>query len=353
MEKIRKINIKLISYESDIGNSRLILKISGDNIDYIILNSIRRTIFSEIPIYAFNEFKFDKNTAIFHSNYLKLRFNNMPVWGIENNIDFIDHQKPDNDNNYKQDKNDNFDDIDYNIDKNINSSSLEQLTMYVTFKNKTKNIVTVTTNDAKFYYKEKQIDNPYKIPIPLVKLQGMQEISFSAITKIGIEDDENGTMYSAVSVAPYTKINDNEYDLTIESRGQITEKRIIQVALINIIRRLKNFINVLFDDKPILNNIMQNTKQEIETNSIEGVILINKEDHTLGNLISRGLQKHNKILSASYNLQHPLDTKVLFHYKLKEKGNIKLIMKDVVNYYTELFTNMKENILNNTDLAKI
>jgi len=340
MEKISKINLEVLNYEKEIGDSRLELKIKGDNIDYIILNTIRRMILSEIPIYAFNEFKFDKNTSIFHNNYLKLRYKNMPVWGIDNNIDYIDTSN--NKDIIITNYDDELDDIDLNIDNSINSSSLKQLTMYVMYKNNSMDIITVTTSDAKFYYKEKQIANPYKVPIPLVKLQPNQEISFSAITQIGIEQID--TMFSAVSIAVYKQINDNEFDLIIESRGQITEKRIIIVAIVNLINRLNNFIKVLFDNKDKSKDLLEyNIQTTIDDNALEGMIMINDEDYTLGNLISRGLQKHKNIEFASYNLPHPLDRKVIFQYKLN-KGNIKNVMKDVVNYYIELFTKLKDDI---------
>ena len=348
MDKISKINLEVLNYEKEIGDSRLELKIKGDNIDYIILNTIRRMILSEIPIYAFNEFKFDKNTSIFHNNYLKLRYKYMPVWGIDNNIDYIDTpNKKDIIITKNEEELDDLDNIDINIDNNINSSSLNQLTMYVMHKNKSIDIITVSTDDAKFYYKEKQIENPYKTPIPLIKLQANQEISFSAITQIGIEQMD--TMYSAVSIAVYKQINDNEFDLIIESRGQITEKRIIIVALINLMNRLNNFIKVLFDNShdnshDKLKDILENNIQtSINENALEGMILINDEDYTLGNLISRGLQKHKKIDFASYNLPHPIDRKVIFQYKLNS-GNIKNVMKDVVDYYIELFTKLKDDI---------
>ena len=339
MEKVNKVNIDIVNYDSELGNSRLELKIKGNNINYIVLNTIRRTILSEIPIYAFNEFKFDKNTSIFHNNYLKLRYKNMPVWGIVNNVDVFDNIKQPL-SSHNHDEEELNDDIDLNIDKNVDSSSLDQLTMYVTYKNKTMDIVSVTTSDAKFYYNSKQIDNPYKVNIPLVKLQPHQEISFSAITQLGIEQID--AMFSAVSITVYKQINDNEFDLIMESRGQITEKRILIVALINLINRLNNFIKTLSShDKQInLNTITQNN---INDKALEGMILINEEDHTLGNLISRGLQTHKKIDFASYNLQHPLDKKVIFHYKLNS-GNIKDVIKDVVDYYVELFTNMKNDI---------
>ena len=150
----------------------------------------------------------------------------------------------------------------------------------------------------------------------------------SAITNLGTEKQD--TNYTAVSIVTYKQINDNEFDFTLESRGQITEKRILQVALINIERNLKNFLNVFLED----------LSKDIDVSEEEGLIIVNNEDHTLGNLISRGMQKHSKVNFAGYNLPHPLANKVHFHYKLEKNSNIKKIMEDVVEYYLELFSSI-------------
>ena len=67
MLKVNKINLAVINKELELGNSRLEFKISGPNVDYIIANTIRRTIMTEVPIYAFGEFKFEKNSSVFHT----------------------------------------------------------------------------------------------------------------------------------------------------------------------------------------------------------------------------------------------------------------------------------------------
>jgi DNA-directed RNA polymerase subunit L len=334
MQKVNKLNLKIINNNNELGNSRLEFNLSGSNMNYVIANTIRRTIFNDIPIYVFNEFKFDKNTSIFHNNYLKLRLRNMPIWSIENTIDYLDISKNKKQIDYEvedfqYENTEAGDDVELEEDKTLNSSTLKQLTMYVNAKNKSNDILTVTTNDAKFYYDEKQIPSPYKKGIPIVKLQPNQEIAFSAISKIGMEQDD--AMYSAVCVNYFKQNNDNDFTFIVESRGQITEKRIFQVALINIERRLKNFLKLIKDDMKI-----NETKEQ-------GIIIVNNEDHTLGNLISRGLQTHEKVSFAGYNLPHPLAKKVHFHYKLKS-GNIIKVLEDVLDYYLELFKAIEKQI---------
>jgi DNA-directed RNA polymerase subunit L len=328
MQKISKISYKVTENNKEIGNSRLDFKISGDNIDYVIMNTIRRVIFSEIPIYAFTDFKFEKNTSIFHNNYLKLRLNYLPVWNISNNITFIDNLVKED---VLEEAQTNEDNVELEVEKNMNATSLKQLTLYVNHKNKSSEIITVSTNDAKFYYDGKQIQSPYKNPIPIVKLQPDQEIVFTAITKLGKEQDS--TMFSAVCVTGYKEINDHEFDYYIESRGQIDEKKILSVAIINIERRIKNFMKVLDE-----------IKDQIDNDKLEGLIMINNEDHTLGNLISRGLQQHKEISFAGYNLPHPLTKKIELHYKLNKKNDIKKIILDVADYYIDIFNQIKKAI---------
>lgn len=329
MQKVNKINVKLINKDDELGNSMLEFKLAGSNINYIVANTIRRLTLSCIPIYAFNEFKFDKNTSVFHNNYLKLRLRNMPVWGIENTVEFMDTVKEtvvneEKDYNYNEEE----DDVVIDVDKQLNSSTLKQLTMYVTAKNKTNEITTVTTADAKFYCDEKQINTPYKVDIPIVKLQPGQEIAFSAITQLGVE--EKDTMFTPVCVSVYKQIKEDEFDFLIESRGQITESRIIEVALINIERKLKNIIKLMNEKKS------EETIKKIEMET-DGMIVLFNEDNTMGNLLSRGLQQHNSVEFAGYNLPHPLAKKVNIHYKLKSGASIKKVMEDVIEYYIELF----------------
>ena len=65
MISVNKLKVTDIKHDNELGNSRLDFKLSGPNINYIIANTIRRTIFTDIPIYAFNEFTFEKKFIYF------------------------------------------------------------------------------------------------------------------------------------------------------------------------------------------------------------------------------------------------------------------------------------------------
>ena len=323
MNKLKPINISINEKEDELGFSRVDLKLKGDGVNHIITNSIKRIVQSDIPIFAFNEFDITANTSIFNNNYLKNHIQCIPVWGIDNNIEeFIEEEKKDEEE-FSETMGLANDDIDLNVDKNFDVSSITKLTMYVDFKNTTKDIVVVTTDDCKFYYKEGLIKSPYKNSIQIVKLQPEQEIKLSAKAVLGTE--EISSIYSATSVC-FFKENKNDYDFIIESIGQITEKRIILLSLQLLKKKLQKFNNSLPKNK-----------------GMEGIVVVDGEDHTLGNIISYGMQNHSAVKFCGYNTPHPLNKQIKFHYKL-DSGNLNSVVKDVVVYYENLFDNIKESI---------
>lgn len=314
--KVSTINIKKKSWDKSFLNSRLEFNISGNNINEVFLNSIRRTIFTNIPIYSFNNIKINKNTSVFNNNYMKLRLRNLPVIGIKNNEIFLKEEEKNTEEEDFFDNNEFQDNIDFSINDNVNVSSLNQLTMYLEYKNDTNDIVTVTTDDAKFYIAQESMRSPYKNKIPIIDLQPTQEILLTAVTKLGSES--KSSIYSPVSINHYKHNKTKGFDYIIESRGQLSETRIIEVAIMNINKQLEELLKKIPDGK-----------------GMEDKILIPNADHTIGNLLSSGMQIHPAVSFAGYNMPHPLDNKILIHYKLKS-GNLKKIIKDVINYYNNL-----------------
>ena len=323
------INIKQLSWTSNI-NSRLEFTISGVN--NTIVNCLRRVTLSSIPIYVFKDIRISENTSIFNNNYMKLRINNLPVLGITTDNPIYTKKeviiKEDNE----------MDDIDMSTNEDINSSSLKQLTMYLDKINTTDEIITIGTDDCKFYFMEKQIDSPYKLPycgnIPLIKLQPTQKIKLSAITSLGIENENS--IYAAVSIFSYNLIDETSYTIALESRGQLDEKTILKYTCINLINILDRFIEKL-------------SLKDVPTNII-GKILVIDSDHTLGTLIASGLQNHKKIKFAGYNMPHLLDQTIAFDYEMFKEDNIKDILVEIVDDFKKIFKTInnliEKNIIN-------
>ena len=322
MNKLKPIKISVNEQEDELGFSRVDLKFKGEDVNHIITNSIKRIVQSDIPIFAFNKFDITLNTSVFNNNYIKNHIQNIPVWGIENNIEEYIEEK-EKEEEFSEITGLANDDIDLSVDKNFDVSSINTLTMYVDFKNTTKDIVVVTTEHCKFYYKEGLIKSPYKNPVQIVKLQPGQEIKLSTKADLGTEDISS--IYSATSVC-FFKENKDDYDFIIESIGQITEKRILLLSLQLLKKKLQKFNQNLPKNK-----------------GMEGIILVDDEDHTLGNIISYGMQNHSAVRFCGYNTPHPLNKQIKFHYKL-DSGNLNSVIKDVIVYYENVFDSIKESI---------
>lgn len=321
MEKVGPINFKELSYDKTQFNSRLELNLNGKDIDHIIVNTIRRVILSDIPIYIYNKFDFTENTSIFNNNYIKLRIRNIPVIGIQSDTPFYNINKSDKEEDNYIENIMNIDDVNLKNEYELNETNLKQLTLYLDYTNKTNNIISIGTDNCKFYYKEKEIGSPYKTNIPIIKLQEGQSIKFSAITELGTESMD--ALYSPVSVLYFTKNDNDNYNLYIESRGQIEEYNIIKFCIQNILKQIDK-LKIDIMDKEIL---------DIK----EGVIELEDYDHTMGNLLSHGLRKHKSVLFGGYNMPHLLDNLIKIHFKIKE-NNIKNILIQVIEYYHQVFT---------------
>ena len=321
---MNKIQVKKILWDQDKHNSRLELNLTGTDIDNVIVNTLRRITMTTIPIYAFTDIKITDNTSIFNNNYLKLRLKNFPVLGIKSkepiflsNDDTVLNNEIDIENN---------DELELNIenDDKINVSSINQLTMYLDYENNTDEIVNVGTDNCKFYLKEKQIDTPYLVNIPLVKLQPKQKIKLSAVTELGTE--KSSAIFSPVSIFTFKQNDNNNYDLILESKGQLDELTILDFATKNI----QNSIDNIMSKIPELTNL-------------KGKLILENIDHTLGCILAQGLQKENDIIFAGYNMPHPLDDKIVLHYELS-KNDIKTLIQKVLNNYKTIFNNLNNKI---------
>ena len=308
----KNISVKMIEYDNTFLNTRLEFNFKGKDVTYPLVNSIRRTALSDLPIFCWNT-TITKNSSVFHNNYMKNRIKAIPVIGIENKNVFYNNEITENTDNKEEDNFLSLDNVDINsTEENIDTSSLNNLNMYLDFKNSTKDLVTVSTENCTFYYRGKKINNPYKNPIPIVKLQADQEIKFSSVSELGNELEKTAE-FSACSIFSYDMLDDNNFNVFVESRGQLSEKEI----LIRSIENLKKNILELNDSIP-------------DKNEMIGTLKVGNQDHTLGNLFAFYAMKDKNVDMFSYNLPHPLDRVIHFNYRLN-KGEVKDVFSRTTN----------------------
>ena len=320
MNKNIKVSVKKPSSfgkKGEFGTTELILNFSGKDVNPIIVNSIKRIIQSDIPIYAFDKFSITENTSVFNNNYIKNHIRNIPVWGIENKLtEFVEETKQEEEEEVEV-----FgiikDDVDLSTKKETDYSSLNKLTMYLDYENKSNEIYHVTTENCIFYYKEGMIKSPYYNKVQIVKLQPNQKIKLSVQANPGTNDIS--AIYSATSVCYFIENKEDDYDFIVESKGQVSEVRIIKIGLNLIINKLKKFLQNLPKSK-----------------GMEGILKVDNEDHLLGNLLTYQMQKLSSVKFCGYTTPHPLNKEINIEYKIST-GNINLIFKEVVSYYENIF----------------
>ena len=320
------VQVKKLSHEKELFNSRLELEISGKDIDFAVVNTLKRVATSDVPSLCFNDIEITKNTSVFNNNQLKLYIENIPVIGVKN-IPLKYKKKKLEDDDVEEDE-----ELDNLLGSNeaevdtetgdVESSSLENMTLYLDYHNSKNEIVSVTTDDCKFYYMGKEIKSPYPNPVIIVKLQPNQKIKLTAKSSLGVEREDG--KHSLVSVCAYNELSENKFKFFIEGRGQLTEQEILKRACYHINRKLTK-----------LQKIFPDIKMK------DGEIKMPKEKHTMGNLISHGLSLLPETKYATYYQKHSLDNEVFIKFGFDKEQDVKKLIDKVCKNYQDIFKKLE------------
>jgi len=309
-----KINVLSKREDKSFHANHLHLQINGNDINHVIINTLRRTILEEIPSYGFDLDKINikSNNSVYNNDYIRNRIENFPIHNLENdfNLEEYDQLRSSYLNNIYDDEN------------NINNYDL--LNLHLKKENLTDDILNITTDDCDFYLKGKKVNSIYNNPLLVCKLKKNEKLELSAVAKKDIPLKH--AKYSPVSICCYKMNNENEFVLKFENRDQIKNKDILNRACQIIIFRLEQLKKKLLSNK-------------FSSDSYGNIILEN-ETHTLGNLISRFLQDNKDIEYAAYKMDHLLIKELTIEYKIANNKNINSILKssidEIIQIYKEL-----------------
>jgi DNA-directed RNA polymerase subunit L len=286
------------------------VNIKGKDINYIIINTLRRICLQLIPVHAFHpeDVEISVNTSVYNNDIIRLRLSNFPIYGMENNIELVDQVNEIENNKYTEE-------------------SLDKLSIFFSKKNETSGIINLTTDDCEFYMGDKKIKSIYKNPLLIVRLNPLQEIRGSCKSSVGVQLT-NG-IYSAVQACCYEELKDNEYLFKVESCGEISEKDILRRACMVIDKKIDTFKNKFADT-------------QIEGNKLE--LTLKNEDHTFGRLITYFLQNHKATTYAGGRMDHPLNRE--FDIVLESNGSKKLksIIMESFNEIQSLYKKIRTSI---------
>lgn len=307
--------LKVESYLNDksFNSNHLKLRLKGNDINYVYVNTLRRVIIEEIPSYGINNdlIVINKNSSVYNNDYIRNRLENFPLVGLDIKFDLEEY------NNLRR--------YTRGIESYNNEYEDNNINMYLDVKNTEDKIINVTTDDMKYYINEQSIDSIYSNKILICKLKKDEEINLSLKVDKGV-----GLNHSRYSVAHvyYEEDDNNNYLLTIEPRGQLEVEEILKRSC-EIIKYKLNLIK----DKIGKDKIIDNGN---------GIIILNNEDHTIGNLLTYRLQENKDIILAGYELEHLLIKDVKIKYTIKSGKSINDILDKEINNLIKYYENLEK-----------
>jgi DNA-directed RNA polymerase subunit L len=360
---------------NDSYNNYLILSLVGGGINNIVLNTIRRVIIELVPTYAYekNDIIITKNNSIFDNDYVRIRISQMPIFNIENKFDTIKRvpeleyeanvsmfEKKIEDLTIIQQKED-----------TIKAEKSQNFTMSIDAHNTSNEILNLMTDhpSVKFYYNAKIFESPYKKPLLIIKLKPGEDFVCTATSTLNIGLHGPNFMPNSVCVFGEPTADKQYYMFNIESLKQLTEKELMIRSCAIIDDKLNHFLNIIpskiieykidntgdqynledkqnddTKDSTDSDSITRETSENVlEIHHIKGVIEIENESHTFGNLLTRFIQDHPAILYAAYKIDHPLIKKLSIGYKT-DGTDIVTVIKESINDAKNVFAKIRKHL---------
>ena len=330
------------------NNNYVLFTINGKDINYIILNTLRRVILTLVPTFAFDpeNIIIEKNNSVFNNDYMKLRLSSMPLINkyyepnkmtIKNDSSILHNvleleEAANSANN--ENKNTLTKEEEANKKENF-KKLLDNLQINIDAKNDTSDILSITTDSAKFTIDNKQIKSIFPNPILLLKLKPQQsrlhikgeEFKATCISSLNIPL-RNANYLSCL--CSYDEVDPNKFELKICSFRQISEETIINHACKIIIMKLEKI------KEKIINDIKKHNNDKA---LVEAKLIIVNENHTMGNLITRVIQEHPDIEFCGYNVDHLYVNELTLRYKTNGKSIID-ILETSINYLINLYNHL-------------
>lgn len=311
--------IKEISYKTDnFDSSCLTVDISGKDVNYTIINSLRKVCIDQIPIYAFErgKIKIFKNSSVFDCTEMEVRLSQLPIKRILPNVVFLP---------LKYYKNVIFSDpkMDRHIDDNLN------IEYYVNVKNNgPEKILYVTTDHLRITINNEVIknNNIYKGIESIVLIALRQGEEFECSMKGVLAVGELNAIFSA-SNSYYKEITENHYQLNIESNGQMDEYELLLRGTNIIIEKL----NIIKE------NILQQEYNTVITENNSVQIEITNEDHTCGGPLNYVLQNMKEVIFSGVSKPNFMEKNIMITCAIDKKYNpLEIITKAIdttIDYY--------------------
>lgn len=310
------IKIKQDEYHKSNGldASFLTLLWSGKDCTEKILNALRRSAMNNIPTYAFSHdlITIDINTSAgFDNDQMTDRLAQLPVIGVDPDLYHLTEKYWYN--------------VKYADIKREKHPAEKQIELYVNVHNNSANIMRVTTNDASVFIDSTQ-EKVYSDKYPMLLINLNPDERFKCHMKAVLGVGEKNVIWKGARNGYYDdgkdgkndKKNDkNEFTFTIEANNHITEYNLL-------IRACKFLIKKITDLKTDLE--AQIKEKRIKQSKIYDYRL-EREDHTIGELLNYEFQGHDSILGSGLSKPDHLIKAINIRVESMEKSPLNAMIE--------------------------
>lgn len=316
------------------------LKFEGLSVDASVINCLRRIISSRVPVYGMSEstITITKNGTggVFDDDYMRQRISMIHIKGVKSKVKYLEPAffpyvcgpyglfVPEDTIAQEKDPKDKY-----------------EIKLQLKVHNKNEERRHVTTNDLEMYVNGEKKENPFNKEFPglILDLGRGQEFHFTGTAVLGIAQLHR--CWACIAKAIHERLDGNLYILTVTGLGfdrQLDEYTslirscdIISMKLEMIHKSILEQIAKVSEKKKI-----KDLDNEEEQNDRQIVLVVENEDHSLGDLISTALNRHKHVKIAGYCMPHPNEMKVKIGIHIKG-GSLKKTIKDTFNYLEKLF----------------
>lgn len=324
--------------EDSYGSTCLQLEISGKNVCFQTINSIRKASINQIPIYGLHsdKIKITRNSSVYDNSFMICHLSQLPITKFNHNIKFLPSKYYEN-INFADPKIERFSEDIYQINYSIKVKNEGPNDLLNVTTNDLVISITNTTNekdplvsDEPIPVKEKYSE---KYPILITQLRFGEEFecSMKGVLAIG---ELNGIFNASNTY--YKELSPEKFLLSVESNGQLPEYEILIRACEIIIEKLKI----------MKENISSDQYKMIETNNNSLILEVLGEDHTCGGPINWVLQNMKEVKFSGINkpdfLQKVINIVIQTEEKYKPVDCLIKAIDQTIKIYDEYKENFQE-----------
>jgi DNA-directed RNA polymerase subunit L len=328
---MNKIDIKIVKLlkhkKKGLRGSQLVLEISGKSINCIVINTLRRILLEEIPIYSFcNEtINITENKSALNNDQIKLRLSLLPIYNINNNLKVLPEKF--------------WKTIDFSsADREMHPEDDVKIEISGEFINNSPTIMNVTTNDIKIY-KNDEIIKMYdsEFPILLIQLRPNDIFKFNMVGALGIGKRNSiwssATCYYDDYQIGVTDEESHKYEFKIESQGQMDENVLFIKACDVMLYKLEK-IEYFIKNTYYTSKVKNSTKIKLD---------LDNEDHTIGNILNDIIQNHPNVTKSGCTKPDHLVNRIVIKVETN-KNDPTIPLFESINHLKKIFDTLKTHV---------